>query len=255
MKGSAHRIRARRAATARLQDLIGYRADSDLAWAPICAAVTAGADPDIRSGDGGMTLLMRAARLNADRPDLIDTLLSHAAAINLRDKAHRTALMHAAAMGNTAVVNRLLAAGALVQDQDIDGWTALMYAARYGRTNALAALLAVPHLPVDQRDFSGWTALRHVVVMGTTESMSLLVGHGADLCASSACGRTFLAICEDRGRQDLVIALDETLSTAALAATRDRLWQSLDPACARRLLPRTAAIQRNPSVWNRSQSP
>jgi len=91
--------------------------------------LAAGVDPKERYGNE-LTALMWAAGpdvgVSAAASDrVIDLLLAHGAALDAADNRGRTALMIAAALGNSAIVEHLLQRGADRALKDKDGKTAL----------------------------------------------------------------------------------------------------------------------------------
>jgi hypothetical protein len=84
---------------------------------------------------------------------MIALLLDKGAKLEEQDRLHKSALVYAAGMGHTAVVEQLLKAGALTDAAYADGLTPLMWAAGQGHADTVKRLLAAganPHLKDDR---------------------------------------------------------------------------------------------------------
>jgi len=107
--------------------------------AVIESLLKAGADPN-GALPGGETPLMTAAR--TCRVDAVKVLISHGADVKFKESQRgQTALMWAAADGNTAVVNQLIEFGADLHASTKGGFTPLLFAVREGRIDTVRALL------------------------------------------------------------------------------------------------------------------
>ena len=108
----------------------------------------------------GRTGLMYAAISNYS--NIAQTLISHAAKLDLRDKLGYTALHWAAEHGSIEIMRLLLAAKAMVDPQNSQGITPLMLAAANGNIPAVRLLLQNHADPSKQdytgRDAIGWAA-------------------------------------------------------------------------------------------------
>jgi uncharacterized protein len=103
------------------------------------ALLDAGADPNTTL-PGGETVLMTAARTGKVEP--INLLLARGALVNGKDAAiGQTALMWAAAEGNTAAVEALIQGGADIHARLDSGFSPFLFAAREGRIGVAMALL------------------------------------------------------------------------------------------------------------------
>jgi hypothetical protein len=87
-----------------------------------------------------------------------------------------TALMHAAACGSIAVVEKLIAAGADPNARANDGATALIYANRL----EVIKLLVEAGAKVNLQDESGLTALGKAIDIENMPAITYLLDHGAD---------------------------------------------------------------------------
>ncbi|PWG61051.1 ankyrin repeat domain-containing protein [Spiribacter halobius] len=120
------------------------------------------ADPD-PAGAGGVTALMVAAA--SGETGLVVDLLAAGADVHARNDKGASALLYAAHRGHAEVVRRLLDAGADVDVAASNGWTALTLAAATGRTETVQVLLAVGADP-NHPDVYRWTPLMRAVDNG-----------------------------------------------------------------------------------------
>ena len=133
-------------------------------------------------------------------------------------KGGEFALMHAAALGHTAIVQALLEASANVNLLCYEGRSALMWAARNGHYSVVLALLqASPSANVDLRSTcqAGFTALMWAAWYGHTTIVRLLLGEvrecvlnaSANVDLQSKLGYTALMVAAWNGRTAVVQAL------------------------------------------------
>lgn len=87
-----------------------------------------------------------------------------------------TALMFAAAEGNTDIANVLLQANADVNIQGKDGWTALMLASQCGHAEIVSQLLQVG-ADTTVKNNNGWTAVRLSLDKGHDYICELIKSH------------------------------------------------------------------------------
>lgn len=177
------------------------------------------ADALLRCGDfvdinavnsAGMTPLHFAVQIQ-NVPDLVSTLLHHKAAVNKTDKDGRTALMHAARIGNVWAVEHLLEAHADIDMCDIRDRTALAYAIENSHTGITKLLLehgADVHvrgrLPAKELPgLDGWT--RHVCLVGSKSMYAVAVAHA---------NYEVIALLRDKHS---IVAADEQLSVLCAA--------------------------------------
>ena len=109
--------------------------------------------------------------------------------VNNRDEHGKTALMNAAANGDTATVQRLLARGADRDMQDRDGNTALMLAVKKSALKTIEALIK-GKTDIDIKDNDGNTALMYAVKNGKMIVVDTLVAAGADINEANNAGQT-----------------------------------------------------------------
>ncbi|KAK8727165.1 hypothetical protein OTU49_009724, partial [Cherax quadricarinatus] len=125
------------------------------------------------------TVLHKAVYYNF--PDIVDTLISAGANVNLQNMNGFTALILAAREGNTIILNKLLAAGANLNLQEKSGKTALHWATRNHWLDAIKALLKTcPDVTI--KDKRGMTPLDVAKATNKSEIISLIEGHNAAGC-------------------------------------------------------------------------
>ena len=112
-------------------------------------------------------------------------LASEDGGVDARDQFGATALINAAAAGETKQVWALIASSADVDAADNSGDTALILAARNDRADAVKALIAAK-ADVNVQDTAGDTALSAAVWGGYADVAAALVGAGARLGAPPA---------------------------------------------------------------------
>ena len=98
---------------------------------------------------------------------------------NVSDRTGGTALMAAAAYGDSNLARTLLQRGSSVNAQDNDGITALMIAARYGRIEIMQIL--IDHgANINLRQSQGGTALLIALTRNQLDAVEFLTEHGAE---------------------------------------------------------------------------
>ena len=172
-------------------------------------------DVDERCGKGGEFALMHAAALG--HTAIVQALLEASANVNLLCYGGRSALMWAARNGHTSVVQALLQASASVDLQSNAEFTALMWAAWYGHTAIVRALLNVS-TGVDLQSKLGYTALMAAAWHGHTAVVQALLQSPASVDLQSNTGKTALMIAAANGRTAIVRLL---LAAGAQVTLRD----------------------------------
>ncbi|MHC1480891.1 ankyrin repeat domain-containing protein [Frateuria aurantia] len=121
----------------------------------------------------------------------VQRLLDLGFAVDSRDDAGATALMHASGSGHVQVVSLLLAAGSDASLTARNGMTALATSIRGRRENTMRRLLEAG-VAVDQHLPEQTTALMLSAALGYPELSEALLQAGADLAATDAHGRSAL---------------------------------------------------------------
>ena len=112
--------------------------------------------------------------------DEVQTRLSAGDNPNTVDKNGRTALIHAAMLGNTAMAKLLIDHGASVKFRDRLGNTPLHWAADRGNAELVSLLLAAD-APVNEENKQGITPLMMAAGRGQVAVVRLLLKGGADV--------------------------------------------------------------------------
>ena len=188
------------------------------------------ADVNERCGEGGQFALMHAATLG--HTTIVQALLEASASVDLLCDGGRTALMWAARNGHTSVVLALLQASASVDLQRHgSGCTALMYAAWYGDTTIVRALLQASANVDLQNHGSGYTALMAAAWHGHTAIVQALLQASASVDLQRTTGETALMLAAERGRTAIVRLL---LAAGANITLRDIRGVSAETLASRR---------------------
>jgi ankyrin repeat protein len=120
-----------------------------------------GADPELRFGEGGRTMLFTAAAFDSE--PAIRLLIERGADVNARDEGGRTALHLAAYEGRPRAAAALLAAGAEVNARSRNGHTPLGAAALMGvPENMVRKIESMPRLPPDPKIERSLEQLRQI---------------------------------------------------------------------------------------------
>jgi len=158
---------------------------------------------DLKTGEGGATPLLSAARANDF--DLVRLLVEKGVDVNAATAKGDTPLQFAAGAGNLAMVKLLLAKGADVNAATnealkvrkgpigLNHLTPLLYASPYG-TPELVKTLIDAGAKVNAQDIRGMTPLM-LAVASETQNLDvtrLLLGSGCDVKAKSLTGETAL---------------------------------------------------------------
>lgn len=155
--------------------------------------------------DKGLSALMAAAA----RGDtlVVQHLLENKAQVNLSNFRGGTALMYSAALNHLKTVDLLIEYGAEVNSRAENGWTALTLAAAKGNSEIVEKLLAAgakPNIP----DVFGWTALMRAIEHERYKSTVLLSGHrDIQINRINSKGQSALHIAATVNRCDLAQAL------------------------------------------------
>ncbi len=145
----------------------------------------------------GKTALIHAPLYRNSNPEVVRVLLAAGAGVNAADGEGRTALMQAAYQGSAEIVGLLLGAKASVNAKDGKGMTALMHS--WASHNAdIARVLIKAGASVNERDEKGWTALMYSAPRyyndSGAESVKVLIAAGADVNTADADGMTPLML-------------------------------------------------------------
>lgn len=164
-------------------------------------------------------LLASGARLTAPTVDRQPLLLAirarrTQAVTQLLDKgAHAyaqdhqwSALMMAAFIGDTGIVNALLSKDPNINSANDDGVTALMFAASAGHTPVVQALLS-KGAAINVKDGAGLTALMLAANNGHTQTTKVLLAAGADPGARNYTGGTARSLTSVNGHADIAALL------------------------------------------------
>jgi len=134
--------------------------------------VGCGVDPNVREDDYGATPLHVAAEYGYS--EIVEVLLEHGAAPNIREKYGDTPLHYAATFGNSKVVEVLLEHGADPNARNNYGATSLHYAAAFDYPEVVKLL--------HKKDLSDYdvTPLQGAAEFNYPEVVKLLLEHGAN---------------------------------------------------------------------------
>ncbi len=137
----------------------------------------------------GMSLLTQAVK-NGNR-EIVSTLLTFGADVNLRDGNQRTPLMYLSEKATPELLRDLLSMGARLNARDEYGASVLMNAAEYNPPRILRDMIEAG-AQVNSRDSSGENCLFRAARTNTAESIILLLEAGADMEVRNEDGETAL---------------------------------------------------------------
>lgn len=149
--------------------------------------------------------------------------------VNDTDESSRTALLAAAAEGNSTLVQYLLEKGADVNLPSSEGRTPLYVATVYGHTG-IAKLILEKGADVAVTEMDGRAAMHNASSTGNIDLMKLLLEKGADLNVANNNGRTPLDYASAEGHIDAVELLLE--NGADWAVSDNEGWTPLNSASA-----------------------
>jgi len=163
--------------------------------------VDCGVDPNVREDDYGATPLHAAAEYGYS--EIVEVLLEHGAAPNIREKYGDTPLHYAAMFGNSKVVEVLLEHGADPNIRDKYGATPLHYAAALDYPKIVELL--------HKKDLSDYdaTPLQAAAEFDYPNVVKLLLEHGANPNIQDNDGYTPLHFAVEGCRVDVVRVLLE----------------------------------------------
>ena len=178
-----------------------------------------------RQEDGGQFALMHAAKLG--HTAIVQALLQASANVNLLCNGGRSALMWAARNGHTSVVKTLLQAAASVDLRSTGkaGFTELMWAAWHGHTAIVRALLNKSASVDLQSTKLGYTALMVAAWNGHTAVVQVLLQASAsvDLRCNTVMQHTALLFAKERNQVAAILLLQgESLRTCRAFRQRAR---------------------------------
>ena len=144
------------------------------------AALSAGADPNVRGPDGATAVMYAAYHGDAE---LVVALIEAGADVRLTNTFGTSAITEAAITGDAPVLEALLAAGADPDFRNPEGETPLMAVARTGRIEAAELLIDAGADVNAIEDFGGQSALMWAAARGNAPMVRFLAAHGATLDA------------------------------------------------------------------------
>ena len=159
------------------------------------ALIEAGADPSA-SGDALSTKPLVHAAWNGDAA-MVKMLLEKGASVDGVGAGWQTPLMLASGTGSLDVVKILLKAGAGMKKSDRDGATAVCHAAAGRNPAVLAHYAKIGRLKNLTDERIDHCALEYAVVAGRAKNVKLLIKKGGDPAGKDMYGRSLLDKAED----------------------------------------------------------
>ena len=164
------------------------------------------ADVDVEACRG-KTALMAAAAVGAT--DLIEHLIELGAVVDHRNHAEGPALMYAAQYGRLKAAEKLIAHGAEVNSKAMKGCSALMIAVLKGH-KAMVELLLQYGADPNSLDMHGWTPLMRATEKGDAAlTHYLLQTEGIDINTQSESGTAALHVAAVHGQAEIIRLLLE----------------------------------------------
>lgn len=160
-------------------------------FAMVKPLLEAGADPNIPDPSGTYPLHLAAEFGHSDAPQLLESLISHGARIDVRDEEGATAIFLAGKGASAETIHTLQRHGANINDRNNEQDTALTFACCWGMTER-AAILLDAGIDLEAQDDARATALHWAAQGGHASTVSLLLGRGARVNVSNRWGRTAL---------------------------------------------------------------
>lgn len=174
--------------------LLGAVKSGDLAQVQM--ALPQGGDPNASEPDG-TTALHWAVQMN--RLDIVRSLISGGAKVNVRNQFGAPPLMLAAINGNAPIAQALLEAGADPKAEIPESGNLLMAAARSGNPGIVTALLSKGAEVNYAEPVTGQTALMWAAAEGHADAVKALLAGGADVGKQSLGKNTALFVAVRKG--------------------------------------------------------
>jgi ankyrin repeat protein len=152
-----------------------------------------------KSRNDWTALMVAAAKGNTE---MVQLLLKNGANVNVRNKTGQTPIIFAAHWGHIDIVKLLIDSGVDVNAQMDDGWTALIDAVNMDRLE-VTKLLIEGGANVNMKSSEGWTALLAATLKNHVEIVKLLINRGADLNAKDVNNRSALRIAKSKGHTEI----------------------------------------------------
>lgn len=175
------------------------------------AALAAGADTEVRDGEGRTPLMLAVYRDNIAAARL---LINAGANMNAQDKILNSPFLYAGAEGLTEIVQLCMKAGADYTVFNRYGGSALIPACERGHVETVAALLSDKKFPIDHINRLGWTALLEAVILGSGGErhiavVKMLIAAGANVNIADKDGVTPLAHARKKGQREIARLLEQ----------------------------------------------
>lgn len=167
-------------------------------------ALAAGADPEVRDGQGRTALLLAT---HGNHVDAARELIEAGADVNAKDALQDSAYLYAGARGLDEILALTLSHGADLRSTNRYGGTALIPAAERGHVATVRTLLRAG-VAVDHVNRLHWTALLEAILLGDggprhVQIVQLLLDAGANPELADGEGVTPLAHARQRGQTEI----------------------------------------------------
>lgn len=147
------------------------------------------------------------------KTEVLENAIDAGANVNLKSKNGGVSLLsYAAGSGHGLTVYMLIKKGAKVNDQDDSGWSALHFAASKGHSDAIN-MLTKSNIELDAKTKDGWTALMYATFYNHERAVKSLLESGALTNISLENGLNASEIAKSKGFSNILNLLNDAVDS------------------------------------------